>query len=508
MPSSDKECEAAPKALLYSFVHPLIKKKKETAVASAAPQLTRDQGKKKESSRMHIRGAFREFSQEIDPKKGTRFRVTLLREGLGNFNDCFYYTADAIRSAVPVFEGAQFYIDHPSESEEMDRPERSTKDLSGYFENLSATAGPDGSFTLDGDLVIPVDPVFDRERAQIKESIDYSQKHPGKDLVGLSINADGDFETVAIDQFFKQGPIPASCKDKLVEAMAKGITMIRPVRQMTSAFSCDLVTTAGAGGKVNQMLEQEKKMEKHESHEHEEKKEGSGGVDPAGPDASSDSHGDHADAAEDEQLIKKMLDKYLGKPDHTEDDHQMAKEAMKHAMEMGMEGDEAMKCAGYNMKMAKHMQSKQTESGDAKDQPEQKPKPKAVGDAGHVPSADQHSESEHDEKKEGQKESARGNTMVKMAAEIARLTQKLNSMELKEHVDLALKESKLPSSATKKFRECIKDVKTTKEVDQKLEMFKEAFSLGGRPEDSFILGVEKSGSFSEAAGFADCADNE
>lgn len=480
---------------------------------------------KKESKKINFRGKLMEMGDD-QGMQGKRFRVTLLREGLGNMKDCFYYTKDALISAATIYEGKKFFIDHPSETEEMDLPERSVNDIAGYFENMSAVPDSDGVTNLMGDLVMIPGPSFDRYRSLMAESIAYSQKHPDDDLVGLSINAEGDFDTMAIDQFLKQIVIPNPCKQKILEAMDKGITMIRPVSQMTSAFSCDLVTTAGAGGKVNQMLEQEKKnmAKAHEDegskeYEKKESEDGMGGA--AG--ASADGDGDHADADQDEQLIKKMMNKYLGEPDHGEEAYQMAKQAHEAAKAMGMEGEEAMKCAGYNLKMAHHMQ-KQAKSAPADgapaqesdpDQPEQKVGggAKAVGGPGSVPGKDVHHEAkqEEDEAKQKQKESARkGDKMVEMAAEVARLRQQLDAIELEKHIDKSLKEAKLPNTATKKFRECIKGVRTQKEVSDKLAIFKEAFGLGGMSETvGWIYGTEKQGSIEDTGmGFGDCVEND
>jgi hypothetical protein len=69
-------------------------------------------------------------------KTGARFRVALIQEGLGNLRDGFYYTKQALESAVPAFEGKKAYADHPSRSEESDRPERSVRDIVGHYENL------------------------------------------------------------------------------------------------------------------------------------------------------------------------------------------------------------------------------------------------------------------------------------------------------------------------------------------------------------------------------------
>ena len=64
-------------------------------------------------------------------------RVCIITTGLGNLRDRNYYTDEAITSCVSLFNGKQFFLDHPTETEESDRPERSVRDLAGYFYDTS-----------------------------------------------------------------------------------------------------------------------------------------------------------------------------------------------------------------------------------------------------------------------------------------------------------------------------------------------------------------------------------
>lgn len=479
----------------------------------------------KQSARKHgnfqFLGLFKEAMAGGEGAVGKRFRVTLLSEGLGNFHDAFYYTADAIASAVPLFEGRQFFIDHPDSIEEQTRPERSVRDLAGYFENVAAEMQEDGFTQLNGDLVILPDESLSLYRTQMLESIQYAEKHPGQDLVGLSINAGGDFDTMPIQTFIESGQIPEACKEKLLEAMNRGVEVIRPVREMQSAVSCDLVTVAGAGGTINQLLEGGKYVMKHEAHqeeahqeeahqeeadmhqEHEEEDGADGG------DAGSD--GDHADAEQDKELIAQMLKKYLG-DGFSDDDHQMMAQHLQNAHEMGLEGHEAEEVAGHSMKMAKHLQAKQGgmhqeegADGAAVD----------VHGSPSVPAAGAKNQMKpQDQKQESHKEAARRekNGMVELTAKVARLEAELSRRNLTEHMEAKLRESKLPMAATKKFRECIKGIRSIKEFDEKLNLFKEAYSVGGKAsgETGFIYGVERSGAFTESAGlgegFGDCVE--
>lgn len=487
--------------------------------------------RQKQSGSFNFLSRFKEASATSEGQPGKRFRVTLLQEGLGNFKDAFYYTKEAIASAVPIFEGRQFFIDHPDEIEEQTRPERSVRDLAGYFENVSADMEESGITVLSGDLVILPDPSLSLYRTQMLESLVYSQKHPGEDLVGLSINANGAFQTVPIQEFVKSGEIPEECLAKLNEAMQKGIEVIHPVREMSSAVSCDLVTVAGAGGKINQLLEGGKKpMEKKEAKqaEAEEKKMesetdeagiGAGSADDQGADGQD---GSHPDAAKDEELVKSLMKKYLG-DGFSDEDHQMMAGYMQQAAEMGLEGKEAEAIAGHAMKMAKHMLSKQSKhgaegehaveaDGEAHQAEAEEPKGAALGVHGDksVPAAgakngmkrsDQVAESAHGRK-----------GMTELVAKVARLEQELEKRDLLEATEKALRESGLSRKATGRFRESVlPTIKTVKQLGEELKKFQEAFKLGSETESvGFVYGAEKSGGFSEstgvAGGFGDCVE--
>lgn len=473
-----------------------------------------------ESSRIQFKGSIQESNSVEGEPMGRRFRVTLIKEGLGNLGDCFYYMPSAIQSGVQVFEGKKFFLNHPSNSEEADRPERSVKDVSGYYENCRAEQEQDGRFKLTADLVMPLDDSFNRERALMLESIAYSQKHQDQDLIGLSINADGNSYSIGLEQFMRENSIPDSCKEKLLEALARGITTIHPVQELTSAVSCDLVTQAGAGGRIDQLLEQEKTEMKAKAKEAKEaskkedmeaKKEGAPadqlGADgkaadpaPKEDDGAEDQDangqdGEHDDADQDQELILKMLDKYLGSPQHDEESVAAAKEAYQNALEAcGGDQGKAMEMAGNVVAMHKHLQNKEKGNPagvepvapDPQDQKESAPKPPV-------------------------QESSKGsNRLIALTAENARLKAEIESLKLEKFIEKTLKESKLPMSATKPFRECIKDAKTEKEVTEKFNVFKEAFKLGGEADGmGFIINAEKETPSGAKGGLdlSDCVEN-
>lgn len=499
----------------------------------------------KKSGQFSFIGRFKEAAATADGQPGKRFRVTLLQEGLGNLGDAFYYTPEAIQTAVPIFEGKHFFVDHPSRSEEQDRPERSVRDLAGYFENVSAQQLEAGPMILTGDLVMIQDPSLSLVRAQLLESLSYTDAHPGEDLVGLSINASGDFNTLPIEDFLNSGSVPEACVPKLLEAIQQGVKVIRPVTEMKSAVSCDLVTTAGAGGKINQLLEGGKGIMKKESEKKEaEQKETDGmangqkdqvtpgsaagahaapaadGAQAPAPDdkkkeddaAPADDQGDHPDAAQDQELILSLLQKYLGHG-FSDDDMSSMGEAMQNAKEMGLEGKEAEECAGQSMKMSKHMQSKQAKAQmQSGADPAMDNKGLDSHGAATVPAASSKNGIKPKDQEESHKESAKAPVGVtQILAKLARTEQELNTLRLKEKTETVLRESGLPMSATKKFRESILPaIKSETQLVAEVKKFKEAFCLGGEAKDNgFILSAEKqTGELSEAtgfgAGFADC----
>lgn len=126
-----------------------------------------------------------------------------------------YYPAETLKAYGPrAFPaGTQVFFDHPSASEEVDRPERSVRDLAGMFlDDAHFEDGPDGAglFTR----IQFFEDVRDLVRARA-------------DAIGLSIRASGQVDDSP------QGPIVRSLE----------------------GISVDLVTRAGAGGRLVSMTE-------------------------------------------------------------------------------------------------------------------------------------------------------------------------------------------------------------------------------------------------------------
>lgn len=398
--------------------------------------------KKKESQKIQI-SSIKESSNQTT--KGKKFEVVIIEEGLGNLGDCFYYGADVIRAMPKIFEGKKMFANHPSKSEESDRPERSVRDILAYFQGLSAQM-IDGRTCLVGNAIIPNGPAFDWARSIMNEAISYGESNKDRSLIGISINASGDATDTPIDEVIQMAPDGA--KAKLYEAKEKGIETVRVVTSITDAESADLVTEAGAGGKILKLMEGDKNM----SHD---KKE-------AGDDKG------HPDADKDKKVVADMLKKHMGDDsgEPTDDHHEMYGEMEK----LGHSKEEAAKiaCAAVKHMAQKHKQAeeKKKEAGAADDKQEDEKK-KSEGD-------DKKDEKkEKDEKESEKKESSK---TLELAGRVAFLESELQKERTAKHIEAKLAKSGLKRSVTDTLKESIGAVKTEKEFDAKYELFLKGYN--------------------------------
>jgi hypothetical protein len=145
---------------------------------------------------------------------GSRIAVQLISPGWGSSG---YYSPKVLQEAATgrVFPaGTQCYLDHPGATEQMDRPERSVRDLAAV---LTTDA------TWDGTALVAEARVFAPYQPLIAEMAD---------VIGMSIRAAGDVEL----------------------GEAEGRTG-RIVTRLAEGTSVDFVTRAGRGGRITQLLE-------------------------------------------------------------------------------------------------------------------------------------------------------------------------------------------------------------------------------------------------------------
>lgn len=137
-----------------------------------------------------------------------KYRIRIIVPGQGSSG---IYTAENLAESAPLFKaGTEMFIDHPTESEEWERPERSIRDYAGVFLE-DATVGEDGA-------LYTICKVF----SGVNEIIRDKWEH-----IGVSINA--------------------WCNEPIAE------TGVVPV--FAGVRSVDFVTAPGAGGAVIDLLE-------------------------------------------------------------------------------------------------------------------------------------------------------------------------------------------------------------------------------------------------------------
>lgn len=184
--------------------------------------------------------AFRFREAVIDDAKRMISRVVIITEGLGNLRDKNYYTASAVKSAAEIFKGKQFYLNHPSSDEEETRPERSVRDLAGYFGEtaVGTVKDPDTGETLTAcfaTLKCATSQAGKDAFEQIKTAIQYQKEFPeSKDVYcGISINGGGISHPGEIDGM-----------------------EVNMVTEIQEAFSADIVTKPARGGKFLALMQE------------------------------------------------------------------------------------------------------------------------------------------------------------------------------------------------------------------------------------------------------------
>lgn len=202
---------------------------------------------------------------------------------------------------------------------------------------------------------------------------------------------------------------------------------------------------------------------------------------------------DHPDVAQDIELIKKLLDEYIGQESEMEKGEaetlkKLAKEAYEAYKEMGYSEEEAKTHAGHALKLAKHMAQKQSEQ-ESEDETEDETETKQADDSAddapkHDDKADAKGDDESEEEEEDESESE-SETETKESAKVKELEKKLleakaelaalkvdkAQSEVEKYVETKLAESKYPRAITKAFRETAGKIKSKEDFDAKWAIF-------------------------------------
>lgn len=150
---------------------------------------------------------------------GSKWQVLLIKEGLSG--NGVYYSEDVLKAAAPLFEGVRAYADHPTKDEMKNRPERSIRDVVGWYDGV-AWSDEHRGLTANLHIVESAD--------WLKGAFRSAWSGGNPTLLGFSINAGG---------------------TKSGRRRNGGILL----EAITSVRSTDVVTTPGAGGRLLNVLE-------------------------------------------------------------------------------------------------------------------------------------------------------------------------------------------------------------------------------------------------------------
>ncbi len=160
--------------------------------------------------------------EAVEETEGLTWKAAFIQAGrsLNGRN----YSPEVLEKSVPLFDKAAVYIDHPSRSEEKDRPERSVKDIAGWITNPKW----DASYGEGGGIVGSLNLLNSSPAsAQIREA--YERGNP--DLVQLSI-------------YGRIRAVP-------VRENGGGYWDVKEINKIRSV---DLVTQAAAGGRIMDVM--------------------------------------------------------------------------------------------------------------------------------------------------------------------------------------------------------------------------------------------------------------
>ena len=144
---------------------------------------------------------------------GKRWRVRVITEGKGSSAN---YKGEVLKRDIGLFKsGAKIYMDHAGAIDQENRPERSAKEIVGYFTS-------DGVWDENERGVFQEAHIFSDHREWVKERAIAG-------VIGMSISAEGEVE----------------------ESDAGERELVR----LTKVNSVDIVTEAGRGGKFSTLLE-------------------------------------------------------------------------------------------------------------------------------------------------------------------------------------------------------------------------------------------------------------
>lgn len=210
-----------------TLADPIEVEKTYTPVAEVSPHLARQRA---DPAKAGAPVEISEVGHLLEVSKGDqtgRAWDTLLIKA-GTSGNKRHYSARMLEASVPLFEGIQAFADHPSKDEARSRPERSVRDIVGWFEEARWDSGEQGIRATF--RILP-------SAGWLREALKGAWDAGKRDLMGFSINA--------------LGRVSA-------KTHADGSQIIESLDKVVST---DVVTTPGAGGRLLGVLESERSAE-------------------------------------------------------------------------------------------------------------------------------------------------------------------------------------------------------------------------------------------------------
>lgn len=126
--------------------------------------------------------------------------VVVITEGRGNLRTRNFYSAELLDRIAPKLEGVPVFIDHPTLSEDDERPERSIRDKCGWLANAQRES-IGGLAAITATLKYGKTTAGREAREAVETERQYRRDFPENDrvFVGLSINAGGPSHKIALE---------------------------------------------------------------------------------------------------------------------------------------------------------------------------------------------------------------------------------------------------------------------------------------------------------------------
>lgn len=444
-------------------------KEANTAGANGAVQRS---GAKKECREATAR--LLEIKQAEDGR--TFVPCIIIRQGMGNLKDKNYYTKDAIVSGVPVYEGKQAYFDHPTPTQDSEQPGRSVRDLMGHYEDCEAVLGSGGLMELRAKFFPePTESIM----AKVRHAVDYQKKYPNKDYVGISINGDGEGESMDYEEFIKRVNPSAEEMLKIKQVEGQDVNLIT---KLTDAFSADFVTAAGAGGRV--LKENQKPIRRSVMGLSKFMKQFFMGIEENDDTKIQEAvknlrESDEDEGDEDEK--KKEGEKHKASAEKL---HGYMKQMRKEMKKGEDEGDESYEKRMMMAAFAKHSEDEKKKESEDEDEAKKKKEADEKKKKGEHGKGDDDADDKGDKGKEGKKEMADIRKELAAIREEHEALKKENALlkvtkETKDRaakVDKLLAESGLPMRVTKHARSVVEACKSEEEMKATIKEFQEAYT--------------------------------